>query len=62
MIKCEKCIKRDVCGIKGELTEHLESLRVNHSIQQLKILGIGIDMNCKYFLDDTQPKILGGGQ
>lgn len=62
MIKCEKCIKCDVCGIKGKVTEHLESLGVNYNTQQLKILGIDIDMNCKYFLAEPQPKILGGGQ
>lgn len=60
MIKCEKCIKSDVCGVKNKIAEHLESLNVNYATQQLKILGIDIDMNCKYFLGESQPKIFGG--
>lgn len=62
MINCKNCVKNDVCGVRTKVSEHIESLSVDYNLQQLKLLGIDVSMDCKYFLANSHPKILGGGQ
>lgn len=61
MVKCNECLKRDVCGKLLEVSRRIENLEVNYDFQELKNNKIKVEMTCENFLSNgITPKILRG--
>lgn len=61
MLKCNECLKRDVCGKLLEVNRRIENLEMNYDFQELKNNKIQIEMTCDNFLSaGISPKILRG--
>lgn len=56
-IKCECCLKSDVCGKMNKVKEDLEKLKLSAEFQKLKNSGIEVEMRCKNYFTNV-PKIL----
>ena len=56
-IKCECCLKNDVCGKKEKIKDDLEKLKLSAEFQKLENSGIEIKMSCTNYFAKS-PKIL----
>lgn len=59
MLKCEKCLKKDVCGKQKEVNNLMEKLTLNADLQNLINNNITFNLQCNNFYE-MQNKILRG--
>lgn len=61
MIKCENCLKSDVCGKMEKVKGDLEKLKLTAEFQKLENNNIYINISCNNYLEKA-PKILARGE
>lgn len=61
IIKCENCLKNDVCGKMERIKDDLEKLKLSAEFQKLENSNISINISCNNYLDKA-PKILSRGE
>lgn len=59
MLKCENCLKGDVCGKRKEVNNLMEKLTLNAELQNLINNNIDFNLKCKNYFE-RQNKILRG--
>lgn len=56
MINCAQCVKQDVCKLTPGINEKIQSLEVSKEYQALN--QFKVDINCGFFMQNQQPKII----
>ena len=53
-LKCNQCVKADVCGIKDKVSNICKDITLNKSFQELINSHMKVEIECESFLQKTR--------